>query len=87
MCCRFDIEGNQHSQHTACTVLWLSREEILVKKEYLLVSVDKIKGIAYKNDTSACKNQKNVCRSDVSKGKVTNQFDKNSDGLLSIHSQ
>lgn len=53
------------------------REEILVKKEYLLVSVDKIKGIAYKNDTSACKNQKNVCRSDVSKGKVSKVNNKN----------
>ena len=34
------------------------REEILVQKEYLLVSVDKIRGIAYKNDVSVCRNQK-----------------------------
>lgn len=47
------------------------REEILVQKEYLLVSVDKIKGIAYKNDVSVCRNQKNVCRNDTSKGKVS----------------
>lgn len=53
------------------------REEILVKKEYLLVSVGKIKGIAYKNDTFACKNQKNVCRSDISKGKVSKVNNKN----------
>lgn len=52
------------------------REEILVQKEYLLVSVDKIKCIAYKNDVSVCRNQKNVCRNyiredKVSKGKVS----------------
>lgn len=47
------------------------REEILVQKEYLLVSVDKIKGIAYKNDVSVCRNQKNVCRNDISKDKVS----------------
>lgn len=45
------------------------REEILVKKEYLLVSVDKIKGIAYKNDVSVCRNQKNACRNDTREGK------------------
>lgn len=47
------------------------REEILVQKEYLLVSVDKIKGIAYKNDVSVCRNQKNVCRNDTREGKVS----------------
>lgn len=52
------------------------RKEILVKKQYLLVSVDKIDGIVYENDVSVCKNQKNVCRNDtredkVSKGKVS----------------
>lgn len=45
------------------------RKEILVKKEYLLVSVDKIECIAYENDISACRNQKNVCRNDTSKVK------------------
>jgi hypothetical protein len=53
------------------------REEILVQKEYLLVSVDKIKGIAYKNDVSVCRNQKNVCRNDISKGKVSKANNKN----------
>lgn len=47
------------------------REEILVQKEYLLVSVDKIKGIAYKNDVSVCRNQKNVCRNVTREGKVS----------------
>lgn len=47
------------------------REEILVKKQYLLVSVDKIKGIAYKNDVSVCRNQKNVCRNDTREGNVS----------------
>lgn len=46
------------------------REEILVQKEYLLVSVGKIKGIAYKNDVSVYKNQKNVCRNDIREDKV-----------------
>ena len=45
------------------------REGILVKKEYLLVSVAKIKGIAYESDVSVCRNQKNVCRNDTSKVK------------------
>lgn len=45
------------------------RETILVAKEYLLVSVDKIKGIAYKNDVSVCRNQKNACRNDIREGK------------------
>lgn len=47
------------------------RKEILVKKQYLLVSVDEINGIAYINDVSACRNQENVCRNDISKGKVS----------------
>ncbi len=46
------------------------RKEILVKKQYLLVSVDKIDGIAYENDVSVCKNRKNVCRNDTREGKV-----------------
>lgn len=45
------------------------RKEILVQKEYLLVSVDKIDGIAYENDVSVCRNQKNVSRNDISKVK------------------
>lgn len=45
------------------------REEILVQKEYLLVSVDKIKGIVYENDVSVCRNQKNACRNDIREGK------------------
>lgn len=45
------------------------RKEILVKKEYLLVSVDKIEGVAYKNDVSVCINQKNVCRNGTREGK------------------
>lgn len=47
------------------------RETILVVKEYLLVSVDKINGIAYKNDVSVCRNQKNVCRNDTREDKVS----------------
>lgn len=52
------------------------REEILVQKEYLLVSVDKIKGVVYENDVSVCRNQKNVFRNDTmedkeSKGKLS----------------
>lgn len=46
------------------------RKEILVKKQYLLVSVDKIEGIAYENDVSVCRNRKNVCRNDTREGKV-----------------
>ena len=38
------------------------RKEILVKKQYLLVSVDKIYGVVCENDVSVCINQKNVCR-------------------------
>ena len=45
------------------------REEILVKKEYLLISVGKMKGIAYKNTDSVNKSEKNVCRIDTSKVK------------------
>ena len=44
------------------------REEVLVKKEYLLVSVGKIKGISYENRVFVCRNKKNACRSDTSKG-------------------
>lgn len=47
------------------------RKEILVKKQYLLVSVDKIDGIAYENDVSVCINQKNVCRNDIREGKLS----------------
>ena len=53
------------------------REEILVQKEYLLVSVDKIKGIVYKNDVSTYRNQKNVCRNGIREGKVSKGNDKN----------
>lgn len=49
------------------------REGILVKKEYLLISVDKIKGIAYENDISVSRNQKNVCRNDTSKVKESKE--------------
>ncbi len=54
------------------------RKEILVKKQYLLVSVGKIEGVVYENEVSVCINQKNVCRNDtregkVSKGKVSKQ--------------
>lgn len=45
------------------------REGIPVKKEYLLISVDKIKGIAYENTNSVCKNDENVCRNSTSKVK------------------
>lgn len=45
------------------------REGIPVKKEYLLISVDKIKGIAYENVNSVCRNDKNVCRNPISKEK------------------
>ena len=47
------------------------RKEILVKKKYLLVSVDKIDGVAYENSISVCRNQKNVCRNDIREGKVS----------------
>lgn len=54
------------------------RKEILVKKQYLLVSVDKIEGVVYENDVSVCRNQKNVCRNDIREGKVSKGNDKNS---------
>lgn len=47
------------------------RKEILVKKQYLLVSVDKIESIVYENDVFVCRNQKNVCRNDTREGKVS----------------
>lgn len=47
------------------------RKEILVKKQYLLVSVDKIEGVVYENDVSVCRNQKNACRNDIREGKVS----------------
>lgn len=53
------------------------REGIPVKKEYLLISVDKIKGIAYENINSVYRNQKNVCRNDISKVKESKVKDKN----------
>ena len=49
------------------------REEIPVKKEYLLVSVGKIKGIAYENEVSVRRNQKNVYRNDTSKVKESKE--------------
>lgn len=45
------------------------REKIEVFREYLLVSVGKIKGIAYINEDSVCRNEENVCRTSTSKGK------------------
>lgn len=45
------------------------RTEIRIKNEYLLISVDKIKGIAYIDSISACKNRENVCRNEISKVK------------------
>lgn len=45
------------------------RSRILVKKEYLLISVDKIQGIVYENEIPAYKNPKNVCKNDLSKVK------------------
>lgn len=47
------------------------REEIPVKREYLLTSVEKIKGIVYENEENVCRNEKNVYRNDTRKGKVT----------------
>lgn len=47
------------------------RKEILVRKEYLLVSVGKIECIAYENDVSVCRNPQNVCRNDIREGKVS----------------
>lgn len=49
------------------------RECIQVKKEYLLVSVDKIKGIVYENGDSACRNPENVCRNSTSKVKESKE--------------
>lgn len=53
------------------------RGSILVKKEYLLVSVAKIEGIVYinqenvcENQENVCKNQENVCKNNTSKVKV-----------------
>ncbi len=45
------------------------REEIFVKKEYLLISVGKIKGIVYQNDNSVSRKSKNVNRNCTSKEK------------------
>ena len=53
------------------------REKIPVKKEYLLVSVDKINGIVYENAISAYRNLKNVCRNDISKVKESKEDNKN----------
>lgn len=53
------------------------RKEILVKKQYLLVSVGKIDGIVYENEFSVCRNQKNVCRNNISKVKVSKGNNKN----------
>lgn len=53
------------------------RKEIFVKKQYLLVSVDKIEGVVYENDVSVCRNQKNVCRNDIREGKVSKGNNKN----------
>lgn len=53
------------------------REKILVKKEYLLVSVAKIKGIVYENPISAYRNAKNVCENDTSKVKISKDNYKN----------
>ncbi len=47
------------------------RKEILVKKEYLLVSVGKIEGIVYENNVSVCRTPKNACRNDTREGKVS----------------
>ena len=45
------------------------RKEILVKKQYLLVSVDKIESVVYENDVSVCRND--IREGKVSKGKVS----------------
>ncbi len=52
------------------------RKEILVKKQYLLVSVDKIEGVVYENDVSVCRNgirEGKVSKGKVSKGKVSKE--------------
>lgn len=53
------------------------RKEILVKKEYLLVSVGEISSAVYENDVYVCKNKKNVCRNDIREGKVSKGNNKN----------
>ncbi len=55
------------------------RKEIFVKKEYLLVSVDKIEGVVCKNEKNVCKNEKNVCKNETSKVKESKvkESDKN----------
>lgn len=53
------------------------REEIPVKKEYLLISVGKIKGIVYESAISECKNSKNVCRNDTSELNGSKENNKN----------
>ena len=53
------------------------RERIFVKKEYLLVSVDKIKGIVYEKINSVNKNSKTVCRISTSKVSKVSGADKN----------
>lgn len=68
MCEKHSILTSARIQKTYFDVV-KRREEILVKKEYLLISVAKIKGIVYENANSACKNPKNVCRNDTSKVK------------------
>lgn len=45
------------------------RNSILVEKEYLLVSVDKINGIVYRNEKNVYRNEKNVYRNNTSKVK------------------
>lgn len=57
------------------------REEILVKKEYLLVSVEKIRGIAYENGISVCRNSKNVCENPTSKVKGSKVKENNKNTL------
>lgn len=49
------------------------REAIPVIEEYLLVSVDKIKGNVNKNAISVNKNEKNVCRNSTSKVKESKE--------------
>ncbi len=53
------------------------RVEIPVKKEYLLVSVDKIEGVVYEKHVSVCRNEKNVCRTVTSKVKESKEENKN----------
>lgn len=53
------------------------RERIFVKKEYLLVSVDKIKGIVYEKRNSVNKNSKTVCGISTSKVSKDNKENKN----------